>query len=244
MRNIKLLIEYEGTKYHGWQSQINALAIQDVIRNALKKLTDEDVNLTGSSRTDVGVHAFGQVANFLTESSIPADKFSHALNAVLPGDIVIKGSEEVDKDFHSRYNSKGKKYRYLIHNSIYPSALLRNRAFHVKYDLDADLMDKASKYFIGEHDFSAFKSTGSSVKSSERTITEATVSKSEDIIEFEIAGNGFLYNMVRIITGTLIDVGVGKIAPDDITAIIDSKDRKQAGKTAPAHGLYLVEVYY
>ncbi len=244
MRNIKLLIEYEGTKYHGWQSQINALAIQDVIRNALKKLTGEDINLTGSSRTDVGVHAFGQVANFTTESSIPADKFSHALNAVLPGDIVIKGSEETDMDFHSRYNSKGKKYRYLIHNSIYPSALLRNRAFHVKYDLDVDIMDKASKYFIGEHDFSAFKSTGSSVKSSVRTIIEATVSKSGDIIEFEIAGNGFLYNMVRIITGTLVEVGIGKLKAEDIEGIIKSKDRRQAGKTAPAHGLYLVEVYY
>jgi len=244
MRNIKFTIEYDGTNYHGWQSQINAVAVQDVITDAIKKLTGEDCNLIGAGRTDVGVHALGQVANFVTESRIPAERFSYALNSILPEDIVIKKSEEANPDFHSRYSAKGKKYRYLIYNSIHPSALLRNRVYHVSFNLDFDSMQKASDFFLGMHDFSAFKASGSSVKTSERTITGVHLAKSEDIITFEIEGDGFLYNMVRIIAGTLVEVGAGKIQPEAIPEIIKSRDRNKAGKTAPAHGLYLIEVYY
>ncbi|MCR4436228.1 MAG: tRNA pseudouridine(38-40) synthase TruA [Clostridiales bacterium] len=265
MRNIKLTIEYDGTSYHGWQSQINALAVQDVIKKAIKKLTGEDCNLIGSSRTDTGVHAIGQCANFFTASSIPPDKFSYALNNLLPEDIVIRHSEEVSKDFHARFSAKGKKYRYLIHNSVFPSALMRNRAYHVHYPLDLDSMKKAAGYFLGKHDFSAFKASGGSEKTCERTIYGASLNidkgtvllsaegrqknrplvyPHDAMIEFEITGNGFLYNMVRIIVGTLVYVGIGKIRAEDIPDIIESRDRTRAGITAPAQGLYLVEVYY
>lgn len=244
MRNVKLTIEYDGTNYHGWQSQINAITVQDVLKDAVVKLTGENCNIIGSSRTDVGVHALGQVANFHTGSSIPPERFSYALNSVLPDDIVVKKSEEVNLDFHSRYSARGKKYRYLFYNSVHPSALLRNRACHIAHLLDFEAMQKALAYFTGKHDFSAFRAAGSSVKTSERTITHVSMAREEEIIKFEIAGDGFLYNMVRIIAGTLVEVGTGKIAAESIPRIIESRDRTGAGKTAPAQGLYLVEVYY
>lgn len=244
MRNIRLKIEYDGTRYHGWQSQVNALTIQDVIEKAILKVTGERCQLTGSGRTDRGVHALGQVANFFTASSIPAERFSYALNSVLPGDIVVKQSEQVPLDFHSRYNAKGKKYRYLIYNSEQPSALLRNRAYHISHPLDFDSMKTASQFFVGTHDFVGFMSTGSSVKTTVRTIYDVSLTKNDKLVKFEISGNGFLYNMVRIIIGTLVEVGVGRIVPEDIVKIINSRSRKNAGKTAPAHGLYLMEVYY
>jgi tRNA pseudouridine38-40 synthase len=244
MRNVKLIIEYDGTNYHGWQSQINALTVQDVIQEAIKKLTGEQCSLIGSSRTDVGVHAMGQVANFHNTSTIPPERFSYALNSVLPDDIVIRKSEEVDTNFHSRYCAKGKKYRYLIYNCTQPSALMRNRAYHVPCKLDLQLMQQAALHFLGKHDFSSFRASGSSVKTSERTIHHVSVKKDENLISFEISGDGFLYNMVRIIAGTLVEVGRGRIAPDDIPSIICSRNRSKAGKTAPPQGLYLVEVYY
>jgi len=244
MHNVKLIIEYDGTNYHGWQSQINARTVQDVVQEAIRKLTGEQCNLIGSSRTDVGVHALGQVANFYTSSTIPPERFSYALNSILPDDIVIKQSEEVDTDFHSRYCAKGKKYRYLIYNCPQPSALMRNRAYHVPYELDLQLMHQAAVHFLGKHDFSSFRASGSSVKTSERTIFHVSLKKDENLISFEIAGDGFLYNMVRIIAGTLVDVGRGRIAPHDIPSIINSRNRDKAGKTAPPQGLYLVEVYY
>lgn len=244
-RNIKLTIEYDGTNYHGWQSQINAVAIQDIIKDAVEKLTGESCKLIGSSRTDVGVHALGQVANFMTSSSIPAERFSYALNHILPDDIVIKKSESVTEHFHAQYSALGKKYRYLIYNESQPSAILRNRTWQIFKKLDIEPMKRAAKYFEGTHDFSAFRSTGSGVKKSIRTISESKLDICEDnILSFEIAGDGFLYNMVRIIVGTLVGVGLGKISESSVQHIIESQDRKKAGKTAPAHGLYLVEVYY
>jgi tRNA pseudouridine38-40 synthase len=243
-RNIKLTIEYDGTNYHGWQSQINAVTVQDTLTNALKKLTGEDCELTGSSRTDMGVHALGHVANFFTSSAIPADRFSYALNSVLPEDIVIIKAEEVSPEFHSRFQAKGKKYRYLIYNSKYRSALHRNRAWHIRGALDLDAMQTAAEAFLGEHDFFAFMASGSSVKTTVRTIYDISLVKKDELLEFEIQGNGFLYNMVRIIAGTLVYVGMGKIKAEEVSGIIQSKNRKLAGKTAPAHGLYLVEVYY
>jgi tRNA pseudouridine38-40 synthase len=250
MKNIKLTIEYDGTSYHGWQSQINASAIQDVVCKAVGKLTGEGCKLTGSSRTDTGVHALGQVANFATESGIPADKFSYALNTFLPDDIVIRKSEEVSIDFHARYSAVGKKYRYLIYNSTFPSVLLKHRAWHVSRMLDVGLMRQAAEAFLGKHDFVGFSSTGGSVKTTVRTIRDISVSRggcfneASDLIEIQISGDGFLYNMVRIIAGTLVEVGNGKLRPEEMPAIMESLDRKRAGITAPAHGLYLVEVYY
>jgi|LSQX01.2.fsa_nt_gb tRNA pseudouridine38-40 synthase len=244
MVNIRLIIEYDGTNYHGWQSQINAITVQDTIEKAIKSLTGEEISLVGSSRTDFGVHAYGQTANFKTCSSIPPDRFSYALNRMLPEDIVIRKSQEVDMGFHSRYMAKGKKYRYLIYNSRFRSAILRNRAYHVSHGLDIDAMKKAAGCFAGTHDFAAFRASGSSVKTSTRTITSVSVEKEDDIITFEVSGNGFLYNMVRIMAGTLIDIGIGRIPSDSISDIIKSLDRKRAGRTAPAKGLYLVEVYY
>ncbi len=243
-RNIKLIIEYDGTNYNGWQSQMNGTAIQDIVEGALFQLTGEKVNLTGSGRTDSGVHAYGQVANFFSTSSIPAEKFSFALNTILPKDIIIKKSLEVGSEFHARFSAKGKKYRYLIYNSTHPSALLRNRTFHVFYNLNIAAMKEASSHFIGTYNFEGFMAKGSQVKNTVRTIRETSLVKRDEIIQIEITGDGFLYNMVRIIVGTLIDVGIGRIKTQDISNIIRSCDRKLAGRTAPPQGLYLVEVYY
>ncbi len=244
MRNIKLTIEYDGTAYHGWQSQINATAVQDIVTNAVYSLIGEVCSLNGSSRTDAGVHALGQVCNFFTESSIPADKFAFALNTLLPEDVVIRKSEEVSPDFHARFSAKGKKYQYIIFNSPFPSALLRHRAYHVFYPLEIDAMRQAARHFIGTHDFAAFSAIGGSVKTTVRTITQAAVERDGELIKLCVAGDGFLYNMVRIIAGTLIEVGFGKLKPDAIPGIIAGIDRRKAGRTAPAHGLYLMEIYY
>lgn len=244
MRNIKLTVEYDGTNYHGWQSQLNAKTLQDELNAAVKRLTGEDTPVIGASRTDQGVHALGQVCNFRTLSKIPSDKFSYALNTVLPQDITIKASEEVEEDFHSRFSAKGKKYRYQIYNFRQPSALLRHRAYHVPLPLDFEEMERAAGFFLGAHDFSAFRATGGNTATSERIMTETRLYREGDLISFEIAGNGFLYNMVRIMAGTLVYIGMGKIKADELPDIISGRDRKMAGKTAPAHGLYLVEVYY
>lgn len=240
-----MTIEYDGTRFHGWQSQINALAVQDVVTAAIRKLTgEEEISLIGCSRTDTGVHAYGQVANFHTGSRIPADKFAYALNHLLPEDVVVRKSEEMYEGFHSRFSAKGKKYRYLIHNTQFPSALLQHRAYHTPYPMDFEKMHEAAAHFVGTHDFAAFQATGSNAKTTVRTVTEIRLDKNENTICMEIAGNGFLYNMVRIIAGTLVYVGMGKIAPEDIPSIIAGGDRTRAGITAPAHGLYLVEIYY
>ena len=245
MRKIKLKIEYDGTNYHGWQIQKNAISVQEIIEKAISRLLGKEIGIVGCSRTDVGVHAYGQIAHFSTDSTIPGDKFSYAINNLLPSDIVIKQSEEVSEDFHSRYSAKGKKYRYLIYNGAHASAIMRNRTYHVRPELDIEKMQKAAKYFVGEHDFAAFQATGGQVRSTVRKIFSMELQKKEDnIISIEVSGNGFLYNMVRIIAGTLVYVGMGKIDADEISMIIDSLDRTRAGKTAPAEGLYLMEIYY
>lgn len=246
MRNIKLVIEYEGTNYSGWQVQKNAASIQETIQNAIERITGHRPELTGSGRTDAGVHALGQVANFLTESRIPAERFAFALNAVLPQDIVIKSSSEADMDFHSRYSAVGKQYSYLILNSKQPTALYRSLAYHVSYcdKLDINKLEAASRHFIGTYDFSGFMSSGSSVKDTVRTIYDIKITQNDDFIKITYHGNGFLYNMVRIISGTLLYAAIGKIEPDHIQDIILSKDRTRAGITLPAHGLYLEKVFY
>ena len=244
MRNIKLTIEYDGKKFNGWQKQPDKLNIQGEIENAIKEITGEEVELIGSGRTDAGVHAFGQVANFKTNSNLPIEKFAIAINSKLKKSIVIKEAEEVDERFHSRYNAKQKTYRYIINNSKQGTAIYRDLECHIPMDLNIKEMKKASKYFEGEHDFKAFKASGTSSKSSVRTIYKAEVIENEGRIKIELTGNGFLYNMVRIISGTLVDVGLGKIKTEEIPDIIESGERSRAGKTLPAHGLYLLNVKY
>jgi tRNA pseudouridine38-40 synthase len=195
-------------------------------------------------RTDAGVHAFGQVANFKTNSNLPIDKFAIAINSRLKKTIVVKKAEEVDDNFHARYNCKKKTYEYVINNSCVPSAIYRDLECYIPQKLNTEKMKEAVKYFIGEHDFKAFKASGTSSKSSVRTIYNAEVITQDEKIKIRLTGNGFLYNMVRIISGTLVEVGLGKIEPEEILQIIDSQDRTKAGKTLPAHGLYLVSVEY
>ncbi len=243
MRNIKITIQYNGKNYCGWQKQNNSPGIQGTIEKAIFDITGEEVKITGSGRTDAGVHALGQVANFKTNSQIPASRIPNALNAKLPKDISIVDAEEVDEDFHSRYSAKKKRYRYQIYNRPYRSPIYADTSYPVKYDLDIDKMKKAAKLFIGTHDFKGFMSSGSSVVDTIRTIYDIEVSKSEDLIIIEIEGNGFLYNMVRIIAGTLVDIGRGRI-DTDLSTIIESKSRSMAGHTAPAHGLFLKKVDY
>ena len=245
MRNIKLVIEYDGKEFNGWQKQPTKLNIQGEIERAIKQITGEDVDLTASGRTDAGVHAFGQVANFKTNSNIPIEKIPIALNSNLKKAIVIKSAEEVEERFHSRLNCKRKTYRYIINNSKYGTAIYRNLETHIPMKLDIQKMQEAVKYFEGEHDFKAFKASGTSSKSSVRTIYKAEViDAGNERIYIELTGNGFLYNMVRIISGTLVEVGLGKIKPNEIKMIIESKKRENAGKTLPPQGLYLVNVEY
>lgn len=244
MRNIKLTIEYDGKDFNGWQKQPNKLNIQGTIEQAIKSITGEDVELNASGRTDAGVHALGQVANFKTNSQIPIEKFAIAINSRLKKSIVIKSAEEVEERFHSRLNCKKKTYRYVINNSFEGSAIYRYLETHIPQKLDIEKMKKAIKYFEGEHDFKAFKASGTSSKSSVRTIYEANIYQEDERIYIELTGNGFLYNMVRIIAGTLVDVGMGKIQPDEIPEIIKLGKRENAGKTLPPNGLYLVKVMY
>ena len=245
MRNIKLTIEYDGKEFNGWQKQPNKLNIQGTIEKVISDITKEEIELIGSGRTDAGVHALGQVANFKTNSNIPIDKFAIAINSRLKKSIVIKKAEEVPDRFHSRYNCKQKTYRYVINNSETGSAIYRNLEYNIKMPLDVNKMQEAANYFVGEHDFAGFKASGTSSKSSVRTIYKAEVFEMpNNRIYIELTGNGFLYNMVRIIAGTLVDVGIGKIKPEDIKKIIESKDRSLAGKTLQPNGLYLVSVKY
>lgn len=244
MRNIKLTLEYDGTNYLGWQKQKIGTTIQGTLEKAITDLTNEEVEVTGSSRTDAGVHAKGFVANFKTSSRIPADKFREAINHKLPDDIVILKSEEVEEEFHARYNARGKTYSYSILNRDVPSPINRNYLYHLKRKLDVNAMKEACEYFIGTYDFSAFKTSGSSVKTTVRTITELYIEEKDNIIKIYVTGDGFLYNMVRIIVGTLIMVGSNKIDSNEIKKIIDSKQREKAGICVPATGLVLEKVYY
>ena len=241
---IKLTIEYDGTAYAGWQRQENALAVQQVIEEALTKPTRARVVTAGASRTDAGVHALGQTAHFDTESRIPPDKYAFALNTMLPADIRIRKSEAVSEDFHARFSNKGKRYRYLIYQSPHAGALNRNTHAHVIYPLDDEKMRRELTALIGTHDFAAFAASGSVVKDTVRTIYSASLARRGDELELLVEGSGFLYNMVRIIAGTLISVGAGRLEEGAFARAIQSGNRLDLGVTAPAHGLTLMEVYY
>ncbi len=244
MKNIKLTIEYDGSRYAGWQRQDNAMTVQQKLEEALYKLCGEPINLIGSGRTDSGVHAKGQAANFKTISTIPPERFSYALNSMLPCDIKINRSEAVPMDFHARFSATGKKYRYSIINNTHGTAIGWQYLHHINLPLDIQAMSEAAKEFIGTHDFAGFMATGSPVHSTVRSIYESKLIQEESLIHFIVIGNGFLYNMVRIMAGTLIDVGKGKIIANEIPNIITSREREKAGATAPANGLFLEEVYY
>lgn len=244
MRNIKLTIEYDGRGFNGWQKQPNKLNIQGEIERAIEIITGEKVDLIASGRTDAGVNALAQVANFKMENNFPIEKLAIAINSQLKNSIVVKSAEEVDLNFHSRYNAKEKTYRYTINNSPCGTAIYRDMEYNFPIKLNVEKMQEAIKYFVGEHDFAAFKASGTSSKNSVRTIYEAKVSSQNERVYIELTGNGFLYNMVRIIAGTLLDVGTGKIAVEEIPKIIESKKRQNAGRTLPPQGLCLVEVKY
>lgn len=242
--NVKILLEYDGSNYHGWQKQKNALGIQEIVEKAIYRVTGENVKVVGAGRTDAGVHARGQVANFHTNCRIPVERLPYAINSHLPEDIAVKGAEEVPADFHARYSAKSKVYSYTIYNGPFPSPLLRRYSYFYPRPLDVEAMREAAKAFIGVHDFSAFRASGSPVKSSVRKIMKLEVKKSGDLIIIEVEADGFLYNMVRIIAGTLLEVGSGKKKPEEIPLVIDSRDRERAGITLPAHGLCLERVVY
>jgi len=248
MRRIMLRVSYDGTNYCGWQKQPNGITVEETLNRAVSELTGEDIRVIGASRTDAGVHALGNVAVFDTESPIPADKFSFALNQRLPKDIAVQESCEVGPDFHPRHRDCIKTYEYRIYNGAHRNPLLSRYTFHFHHALDVRLMDKAAQYLKGEHDFASFCSAGAQVMSTVRTIYDADVfrldGREDGTIVIRLRGNGFLYNMVRIIAGTLIQAGQGEFSPKHMQEIIDARDRGAAGHTAPPQGLTLVGIEY
>lgn len=244
MKNIKLTIAYDGTNYSGWQRQSNARTVQGQIERAIAKVMKQEITIHGSGRTDAGVHALGQVASFETDCTIPVDRISIALNSYLPDDIVIKRAEEMSSSFHARYSVKKKRYIYKIYNDKIRDPLCANYSYFYHKKVDINKLIESSKYFIGEHDFRGFMSRGSSINNTVRTIYNIDIRKEDKFIILEYTGNGFLYNMVRIVTGTLLDVNIGKIDINRLEEIIQSKIRKKAGHRAPAQGLYLAKVIY
>lgn len=244
MRKLKILIEYEGTRYSGWQCQANGLAIQEVLQKTLKKITQEKKSVVASGRTDAGVHAEGQVAHFFTASRMNSREFLKAFNSLLPSDIVVKKVQEVDSKFHAQKSATQKTYRYTILNRDFPSALRGRQAHYIASPLNVSAMRRAAKYLVGKHDFSAFQGAGGKVNSTVRKINSLTIQKKEDWVYFNVVGNGFLKYMVRNIVGTLIQVGQEKITAEQTQVILQSCDRTQAGPTAPARGLCLVAVKY
>lgn len=244
MKRIKLTIAYDGTNYCGWQIQPNGITIEEILNKALSKMTGEEVFVIGASRTDSGVHAMGNVAVFDTETTIPAEKIAVALNQRLPDDIVITKSEEVPLNFHPRYCNCSKTYEYHIINTRIPIPTKRLTNYFVSYVLDIDKMRQAASYLVGEHDFVSFCNVRTDVENTVRTITALDILTNGNEITIRITGNGFLYNMVRIIVGTLVRVGRGFYEPEKVKEILEAKDRKAAGVTAPAHGLMLVEIKY
>lgn len=244
MRTIKLTIEYDGTGYAGWQIQPNGLSIQEVLEKALEKLTGEKVRLQSSGRTDAGVHARGMVAAFRTGKTIPLRAFSDGLNSLLPPDIAVREAEEAPAGFNPRRDATGKHYRYTILNSSRRSPLNRMFAWRLPGELDLAAMRQAARHLLGEKDFAAFRAANCAAKTSIRRMDSLDIAKSGNIIVIDVVGSGFLKNMVRIMVGTLVEVGRGAVDPDDIPRLLDLGDRKHAGMTAPPQGLCLMEVYY
>ncbi len=252
MRNIRLIIEYDGSAYYGWQCQKDGPSIQAAILKAIKELTHEEVRLRAAGRTDAGVHAYGQVANFFTASSIPGEKFALALNQRLPEDIAIRSSTEMPPSFDAKHDSKGKKYLYRIYNAAIPSPLERKRSYFIRgRELDVIAMQKAATYLIGEHNFESFRSVHCDAPHAFRNIFSIDITETPflspikgKIVEIAVKGNAFCRHMVRIISGTLIEVGRHRYPPEQMAAILAAEKRSAAGITAEPQGLYLCEVYY
>lgn len=244
MKRIKLVVAYDGTNYRGWQVQPGQKTIEGVLNQALSELLQEEITVIGASRTDAGVHALGNVAVFDTDTVIPAEKICYAVNRYLPWDIRVLSSREVPADFHPRKVPCRKTYEYRIMNRDIAIPTERLYSYFVYYDMDVIAMQKAAEYLIGEHDFKSFCSANTQVRDTVRTIYSLTVKKEGDMIKITVTGSGFLYNMVRIITGTLIEVGRGVKAPEDMEKILKGLNRNLAGPTAPAHGLTLVGIEY
>lgn len=244
MKRVKLVVAYDGTGYCGWQVQPNGVTIESVLNQHLSALLGESIVVTGASRTDSGVHSLGNVAIFDTNTRMPAEKISFALNQKLPQDIVVQDSCEVPLDWHPRYQKGRKTYEYRILNTIFRNPTRRLDTYFYYHALDVAAMQKAAEYLLGEHDFKSFCAVGAQVKTTTRTLYDCKVLKSDDIITIRVTGNGFLYNMVRIIAGTLIKVGAGDIKPEEIPLILEKCDRSAAGPTAPAHGLTMIGIEY
>jgi tRNA pseudouridine38-40 synthase len=244
-RTIRLVLEYDGTDLCGWQRQLNGPTVQQHVEEALELMLGAPAQVTGASRTDSGVHALGQVAAFRTESSIPAFGFRRGLNGHLPPSIAVIEADEVPESFHPRFDARGKHYRYALLMRQERSPIDRDRAWHVPVPVDIGAMREAAAHLIGEHDFAAFRATGCGAKTTQREITEVTISDiAPDRLHIDVRGNAFLRNMVRIVAGTLVDVGHSRLAPSQMAEIITARDRTRAGQTAPAHGLTLVQVFY
>lgn len=253
-RNIFMTIEYDGSDFCGWQRQPNVRTVQGRLEEALSRVCGTPVKISGTSRTDAGVHALGQCASFRGEFGIPTERIMPAANNILAGgrqalkgigDVRITSLREVGSDFHARFNACGKKYRYVIRNLPEPDIFRRNYCYQIPQPLDVEAMREAAAYIAGTHDFKCFQAAGGEEKETTvRTVHRLRIDRRGENVEIEISGDGFLYNMVRIITGTLVEVGLGKRAPADLEAVIAGRDRQKAGHTAPAAGLYLVEVYY
>ncbi len=244
MRNIKLTISYDGTDYCGWQCQKNGISIQETIQKAVKKLTGRKTTVIASGRTDAGVHAVAQIANFRTASKIPIDNLRMALNTALPDDIVVICAEDANLNFNSQKSAKSKLYRYTIYNRDFMDPLLRRVAAKCYFSLDTTLMKKGAKHLVGRHDFTSFQTKDGEEKSAIRIIKCIKVKREGDIIIVDIEANGFLYNMVRNIVGTLIEVGRGKFKPEYVSDIMEARDKRKCGPTAPAKGLALIKVRY
>ena len=243
-KRIRLTVAYDGTNYHGWQVQDNGITIESELNRCLEELLGEPVQVIGASRTDAGVHALGNIAVFDTKSQMPAEKFSYALNQRLPEDIRIQRSQEVAPDWHPRHHSSRKTYEYRIYRAEFPMPVRRLYSYFTYRVLDVDKMRQAAVYLAGEHDFKSFCQTGAQVESTLRTVYSLDVEEQGPELVIRVCGNGFLYNMVRIIAGTLMEVGQGRCEPERMTAILEARDRAAAGPTAPAQGLMLVRYEY
>lgn len=244
MRNIKLILQYDGTNYRGWQVQLGLPTVQGVIEDKLYEILKERVKIIGAGRTDSGVHALGQVANFKIEAHIAAQAILRGLNSLLPRDIIIVDASEVDLAFHARYSAKSKLYKYLITTAPYPSPFHRNYALHCGRPLDLSAMKLACGYLIGEHDFSSFRAADLKQGDPRRNLYRLEPIDKEGFIEIYIEASGFLKHMARNLVGTLLEVGLGRREPSWVRDVLESKDRRAAGRAAPQHGLYLVSVIY
>ncbi len=240
-KRVRLVVAYDGTNYHGWQIQNNGITIESELNRCLTDLLQEKIEVIGASRTDSGVHALGNIAVFDTTSRMPAEKISYALNQRLPEDIRIQRSEQVAADWHPRHCESRKTYEYRIYRGEFPMPVKRLYSLFTYHSLDVNRMREAAAYLEGEHDFKSFCQTGAQVESTVRTIYSVEVEEQGDDLVIRVCGNGFLYNMVRIIAGTLMEIGQGKREPMEIFSILEAKDRKVAGPTAPAHGLMLMK---